>query len=245
MFWDKELFFRWFRYSSFIKTCQTPNLFNINASWISATDALQKLFLDLVLRQKYSAFQKKSFDNCNINCQPCKEGKNVIEKFQCYVAFSLQLCASVTYEVRLHLFLFIKHKNAFQWDEYCLLFDRMSWVSTQGEWGVRPGGSVCWGGAMWPIPSCTWCYLYAASTPTETQQQWSCLYTAGWSCDLQGMLGYTPSLHRGKTDTCEKVLMRWHTNSITQFCKEMLDFSFHDTEISFLTIFLHLKNVSG
>ena len=33
-----------------------------------------------------------------------------------------------------------------------------------------------------------------------------------------------------------EVLMRWHTNSITQFWKEMLDFSFHDTQISFLSV---------
>ena len=53
--------------------------------------------------------------------------------------------------------------------------------------GVWPGGCT-----MWPIPSCIWCYLYAASSPTETHQQCSCLYSAGWSCDLQGILGYTP-----------------------------------------------------
>ena len=36
-------------------------------------------------------------------------------------------------------------------------------------WGCLPRGvsaqGVC---AMWPIPSCIWCYLYAAFSPTET-----------------------------------------------------------------------------
>ena len=64
--------------------------------------------------------------------------------------------------------------------------------------GSAPGGllqgGLLWRGIIWPIPSCIWCYLYAASTSTETHQQCSCLYAAGWSCDLQGMLGYHPPL---------------------------------------------------
>ena len=51
------------------------------------------------------------------------------------------LTAVVTCEVRLHLFLFIKHKNEFQWDAYCLLVDCM--------WGgIHPGRAGCparWG----------------------------------------------------------------------------------------------------
>ena len=35
--------------------------------------------------------------------------------------------------------------------------------------------SVCPGGAIWPIPSCIWCYLYAVPARTETQEQCSCL----------------------------------------------------------------------
>ena len=53
--------------------------------------------------------------------------------------------------------------------------------SAQG--GVCPKGCLPGGG-------------YAASAPTETQQQCSCLYTAAWSCDLQGMLGYLPPVDR-------------------------------------------------
>ena len=45
-----------------------------------------------------------------------------------------------------------------------------------GTGGTGPGGA-CPGGVMWPIPSCIWCYLYAASTPTECQHQCSCLYS--------------------------------------------------------------------
>ena len=46
--------------------------------------------------------------------------------------------------------------------------------------GCLPRGGVYLGGCtMWPIPWCIWCYLYAASTPTETQHQCSCLYSAG------------------------------------------------------------------
>ena len=50
-------------------------------------------------------------------------------------------------------------------------------VSAQGSTCL---GGVCLGGTMWPIPSCIWCYQYAAFSPTETHQQCSCLYTAGW-----------------------------------------------------------------
>ena len=53
--------------------------------------------------------------------------------------------------------------------------------------GVCPGGvcpvGVCPGGAMWPTPSCIWCYLYAVLTPTECQHQCSRLYSGGWSWD--------------------------------------------------------------
>ena len=55
-----------------------------------------------------------------------------------------------------------------------------------------PRGCLPRGCTMWPIPSCIWCYLYAAFSPTETHQQCSCLCSAGFSCDLQGMLGYHP-----------------------------------------------------
>ena len=58
--------------------------------------------------------------------------------------------------------------------------------------GVCPGG-VCLpkGCTMWPIPSCIWCYLYAVPAPTETEEQCSCLYSAG-HVTWQGMLGYSP-----------------------------------------------------
>ena len=82
------------------------------------------------------------------------------------------------------------------WGEGLLLGGVCSWGgSALGGVSALQGGVCSWGGVnMWPVPSCIWCYLYAASTPTETHQQCSCLYTAGWSCDLQGMLGYHPPL---------------------------------------------------
>ena len=40
-------------------------------------------------------------------------------------------------------------------------------------WGGCPSG----GDVMWPIPSCIWCYLFAASTPTEWQHLCSSLYS--------------------------------------------------------------------
>ena len=64
--------------------------------------------------------------------------------------------------------------------------------------GYLLGGCTCQGvylpggWTMWPIPSCIWCYLYAVLTPTESQHLCSCLYSAGWSCDLWCMLGYHP-----------------------------------------------------
>ena len=68
-------------------------------------------------------------------------------------------------------------------------------------WGCLPMGGACLGGTMWPIPSCIWCYLYASSSPTETDHQCSCLYSV-WSCDLWCMLGYHhPPMDR-MTDTC-------------------------------------------
>ena len=80
-------------------------------------------------------------------------------------------------------------------------------VSDQG-WGVSDPGGVWPGGCtMWPIPSCIWCYLYAASTPTETHQQCTCLYTAAWSCDLQGMLGYPPPPVNRMTDRCKIITL--------------------------------------
>ena len=111
-------------------------------------------------------------------------------------------------------------------------------VSDQGvsAGGCLPGGGVCLGGVclggvwtggmsdqggvsdlggcyMWPIPSCIWCYLYAASSPTETHQQCSCLYSAGWSCDLQGILGYPRHpLWNRITHACENITLpelRW------------------------------------
>ena len=39
------------------------------------------------------------------------------------------------------------------------------------------GMPPCWGGVMWPISSCIWCYQYAASTPTECQHLCSSLYS--------------------------------------------------------------------
>ena len=69
-------------------------------------------------------------------------------------------------------------------------------------------GCICPGGCtMWPIPSCIWCYLYAASSPTETHQHCSCLYSAGWSCDLQGILGYTPPPVNRITHTCKNITL--------------------------------------
>ena len=113
---------------------------------------------------------KTIFGNCNINCEPlCKEGKYVLSKrfnwevswiyfCQCCAAFSLQLCTSVTCDVRLHHF---------------FLSNNMFHLS------------------------------HANSNKLRTSE----------------------------------VLMRWHTNSITWFYKEMLGFSFHDRKISFWTIF--------
>ena len=78
-------------------------------------------------------------------------------------------------------------------------------VCSRGGGGLLRGcllpGGVCSGGSAprgmvyhvtYPImqlmlPVC-------CPSPTETHQQCSCLYTAGWSCDLQGMLGYPPPL---------------------------------------------------
>ena len=57
--------------------------------------------------------------------------------------------------------------------------------------GGLPGGCLPGGCAMWPIPQCIWCYLDAVLAPTETDHQYSCLYSI-WSCDLWCMLGYTP-----------------------------------------------------
>ena len=97
------------------------------------------------------------------------------------------------------------NKNAFQKDAYRPLIDHrwvrvgeclprggtcMGWCLPRGvpAWGVPaqggylPGGCLLmrvpgWGCVIWPIPSCIWCYLYAASTPTECQHQCSCLYS--------------------------------------------------------------------
>ena len=83
-----------------------------------------------------------------------------------------------------------------------------------GGGGDLPGGSaqggVCQrgvcsergsllGGTMWPIPWCIWCYLYAASTPTETQHQCSCLYSAGPLHD-----GIPPTVDR-MTHMCKNI----------------------------------------
>ena len=72
-------------------------------------------------------------------------------------------------------------------------------VSDRG--GVCPGGSAG-GCTMWPIPSCIWCYLYAASSPTETHQQCSCLYSGGARHD--GI--HTPPVNR-ITDTCKNITL--------------------------------------
>ena len=72
-----------------------------------------------------------------------------------------------------------------------------SWIRTCClEGGVCPGG-VCLGECLprrgctiWPIPSCIWCYLYVVPAPTETEQQCSCLYSAGHVI-CEGTLGYT------------------------------------------------------
>ena len=61
------------------------------------------------------------------------------------------------------------------------LLEGHAWLPGGHAW--LPGGMHgCRGVPMWPIPSCIWCYLYAVSTPTESQQLCTCLYT-GWSCD--------------------------------------------------------------
>ena len=80
-------------------------------------------------------------------------------------------------------------------------------VCQRGSGGCLPGG-VCQRGVsarggctMWPIPSCMWCYLYAASSPTETQHQCSCLYTVG---PLHA--GIQPPI-RGQTDACKLITL--------------------------------------
>ena len=111
-------------------------------------------------------------------------------------------------------------KNAFQWDAYRPLVDSMcvcmGGVCLGGgslsrgcvyPGGVSTQGVSAWGAHMtYPMMHLILpvCCLHTA-TPTETQQQCSCLYTAGWSCDLQGMLGYTPP-PRGQTDTCKNII---------------------------------------
>ena len=60
------------------------------------------------------------------------------------------------------------------------------------------------GCAMWPIPSCIWCYLYTVPAPTETEEQCSCLYSGG-HVTWQGMMGYPPSWTEFLTYACENI----------------------------------------
>ena len=94
----------------------------------------------------------------------------------------------------------------------CHIFDDKwgvsAWgVSAQEGGGVCPGGVRLEGGVMWPIQSCIWCYLYAASTPTECQHQCSCLYSV-----TQVRAGIPPSPVNRITDRCKNITLpqlRW------------------------------------
>ena len=50
---------------------------------------------------------------------------------------------------------------------------KKKWKKWKKNLGGSPSqGGLLPGGVMWPIPSYIWCYLYAASTPTECQHLW-------------------------------------------------------------------------
>ena len=86
---------------------------------------------------------------------------------------------------------------------YHLLIDH-HWYLPRGV--PAQGGACPWGclprSAMWPIPSCIWCYLYAASTPSECQHQCSSLYSV-----TQLHAGILPSPVNRVTDRCKNITL--------------------------------------
>ena len=96
--------------------------------------------------------------------------------------------------------------------------------------GLPPG--VCLQGVstMWPIPWCIWCYLYTVPIPTESKHQCSCLYSAGWSCDLWlancilGCQPSSPSCGQNDADASENItllraVISFPDNSAILLCK--------------------------
>ena len=72
------------------------------------------------------------------------------------------------------------------------------------SWGWG-GGVLHWGGwyhVTYPIMHLM---LLVCCLLTETHQQCSCLYSAAWSCDLQGILGYQPPPVNRITHTCKNI----------------------------------------
>ena len=89
------------------------------------------------------------------------------------------------------------------------------WLTIVGGGGACPGGclpggcllgGVCLprGGVMWPIPSCIWCYLYAASTPTECRHLCSSLYSV--TQVHAGIPTHLPPVNR-MTNRCKNITL--------------------------------------